>query len=225
MPLISHRGAAGLAPENSLESFRIATKFKPVFIETDVHCSGDGIFIIYHGDLKQTLTGERRSETYEQLKKTVPTLLTLEELLKRRFKTPFMFDIKCADDVESLITFLKSQRVPSTVGFTSPHSSALYRLKQAFPWAMTMISQPYHHGPIAAIELARDNNFSGISLNKWWLGPIVSIMCRHYKKEIMVYTINHSLWLWFAQTFFKNAYICTDYPNRYRKHFPVIPLQ
>jgi len=221
MPLISHRGAAGLAHENSLKAIRLAETFKPVFIEVDIHCTADGVFVMYHGDLKQTFTGNRRPESYAELKKQIPTLLKLEDLLSEKIKTPLMFDIKCSDDAGVLVDFLKRQKVSSTVGFTSPHSEALYALKRAFPYAITLISQPYHHGPIRAIELARDNNFSGISLNKWWLGPIVTLLCRHYNKQIMVYTINHSLWLWAAQTFFRNAFICTNYPDRYRKHFPL----
>ena len=222
MPLVSHRGAAGIAHENSLKAIKLAADFKPVFIETDIHCTADMVFVMYHGQLKQTLSGNNMPVTYAELKKRVPTLLKLEELLERNdMNTPFMFDIKCADVIDDLVAYLKHQGVPSTVGFTSPHVSALYALKEAFPHAITLISQPYQEGPIKAIELARDQGFSGISLNKWWLGPLPYFLCKRYKKRLMVYTINNGIWLWFAQTFFPDAMICTNFPDRYRAHFPL----
>ncbi len=217
MTLISHRGAAGLAAENSIASISAAKKYAPMFIEIDIHCTADMVFVLYHGDIQQTYTGNRRPETYAELKKSIPTLTKLEDLLETDDRTvPFMFDIKCADGIDDLIRYLSNQRLPSPLGFTSPHEEALTKLQQAFPDAITLIAQPYHHGPIAAIELARDKDFSGVSLNKWWLGPLPYLLCRHYKKQLMVYTINHRVWIWCAQKMFPRSMICTNYPDRYR---------
>lgn len=221
MSLVSHRGAAGIAHENSLSSMKRAQKYRPVYIETDIHCTSDMVFVMYHGSPKQTLTGENIPVTYHELKKQVPTLLKLEELLENKtIKTAFMFDIKCADVIDDLILYLQHQGLPSSVGFTSPHAHALIKLKKAFPHSITLIAQPYHEGPIRPIEIARDEGFSGISLNKWWLGPLPYFLCKRYNKQIMVYTIDHRLWQWFAQTFFPDIMLCTNHPERYRKSFP-----
>lgn len=223
MSLVSHRGAAGIAHENSWEAITFAKKYKPAFIEVDVHRTIDGVFVMYHGDLKQTYSGKDRAETYTQLKKSIPMILTLEELLnKDDGLVPFMLDIKCADAVHELVMFLKKHTVPKGSGFTSPHESSLLALQKAFPTAITLISQKYQAGPIRAIELARDRGFSGISLNKWWLGPLPYFMCKYYKKQIMVYTINHKVWMRFAQKFYPRIMLCTNYPNIYRDVFPVI---
>ena len=72
MSLVSHRGASGLAPENSLQAILAAQKYKPVFIETDIHCTADMVFVMYHGDVKEAYAGHRRPETYMQLKKQIP---------------------------------------------------------------------------------------------------------------------------------------------------------
>ncbi len=222
MSLVSHRGAGGLVHENSLEAMKLAQTFKPIYIETDIHCTSDKVFVMYHGDLKQTLTGNNIPATYAELKKRVPTLLKLETLLERKdINTAFMFDIKCADVINDLVAYLKQQGIPSSVGFTSPHAVALYELKKAFPHAITLISQPYQEGPIKAIEYARDQGFSGISLNKWWLGPLPYLLCKRYKKQLMVYTIDNRIWQWAAQTFFPDIMLCTNFPNRYRQNFPL----
>lgn len=220
MSLVSHRGAGGLAPENSWEAIKVAKKYKPVFIEADIHCTADMVFVMYHGDIKQTYTGNRRPETYVQLKKQIPSLLKLEELLEKDDHSfAFMFDIKCADDIDDLIAYLQQQGVPSSVGFTSPHEDALAKLNVAFPHSISLISQKYQAGPIHAIELARYYEFSGISLNKWWLGPLPYFLCKYYKKQIMVYTIDNRLWQWWAQTFFPNILLCTNRPDIYRRSF------
>lgn len=220
MSLVSHRGAAGLATENTAAAINVAKKYKPVFIEVDIHATADLVFVMYHGDVKQTYSGNRRPETFNQLKKQLPELLTLEELLDSDDHThAFMFDIKCADDIDDLIVYLEKRGLPSSVGFTSPHADALAKLKAAFPHSITLIAQPYHHGPIAAIEHARNFGFNGISLNKWWLGPLPYFLCKHYKKKLMVYTIDHKVWMWAAQTFFPDVMLCTNHPERYRSIF------
>ena len=220
MSLVSHRGAGGLSTENSKKAIQLAKKYKPVFIEVDIHCTADMVFVLYHGDVKQAYSGGKRPETFAELKKQQPTLLRLEELLELDDHThAFLFDIKCADAIDDLIAYLTHQGIPSSVGFTSPHAEALEKLNQAFPNSITLLAQPYHHGPVVAIELARDKNFDGVSLNKWWLGPLPYIMCKHYKKILMVYTIDHKLWMWFAQTFFPDILLCTNHPERYRSIF------
>jgi glycerophosphoryl diester phosphodiesterase len=221
MSLVSHRGAGGIAFENSKDAIDLAKTFKPVFIEVDIHCTSDMVFVMYHGDIKQTYTGNRRPETYAALKLKIPTLLKLEELLANdNHQSAFMFDIKCADDIDDLITYLQHEGVPSSVGFTSPHEQALKKLKDAFPHSITLIAQKYQAGPVHAIELARDYGFSGISLNKWWLGPLPYFMCSHYKKQIMVYTIDNKFWIWWAQTFFPRILLCTNRPDLYRLVYP-----
>lgn len=220
MSLVSHRGAGGIATENGAKAIAIAKTHSPVYIEVDIHCTADMVFVLYHGDLKQTYTGNRRPETYSELKNKIPTLLKLDNLLDSDdHSTAFMFDIKCADDIDDLVLYLQNNGVPSSVGFTSPHAEALKKLKAAFPHAITLIAQKYQAGPIKAIELARDADFTGISLNKWWLGPLPYFLCKHYNKQIMVYTIDNSIWQWWAQTFFPDIMLCTNRPDKYRKLF------
>lgn len=209
-----------MATENSLEAIMLAKKYHPVFIEVDIHCTADMVFVLYHGEVKEAYSGNRRPETYTELKKRIPSLVRLEDLLNSDDQShAFMFDIKCADDIDDLVAYLKKQGVPSSVGFTSPHESALIKLHTAFPHAITLIAQKYQAGPVRAIELARDNNLTGISLNKWWLGPLPYLLCKHYNKKIMVYTIDNTVWQWWAQTFFPDIMLCTNHPERFRGRF------
>lgn len=58
MILIGHRGLAGLAPENTLASFRAAAVHGLAMVEFDVRLSKDGVPLVFHDDsLERTTTG------------------------------------------------------------------------------------------------------------------------------------------------------------------------
>ncbi|KIL97378.1 Glycerophosphoryl diester phosphodiesterase [Paramagnetospirillum magnetotacticum MS-1] len=58
MILIGHRGLAGLAPENTLASFRAAAAHGLTMVEFDVRLSKDGVPLVFHDDsLDRTTDG------------------------------------------------------------------------------------------------------------------------------------------------------------------------
>ena len=69
--VVGHRGAAGLAPENTLASFRKAYELGVRLVEADVQLTADGVPILFHDDRLDRLTPERgsvRERTWEQLR-------------------------------------------------------------------------------------------------------------------------------------------------------------
>lgn len=48
MQLMAHRGASGLAPENTLAAFRLALDYQPEWFELDVHATADGEIVVMH---------------------------------------------------------------------------------------------------------------------------------------------------------------------------------
>jgi glycerophosphoryl diester phosphodiesterase len=57
--LIGHRGAAGLAPENTVASFRKAAELGVRWVEFDVHLSADGTPVVIHDDTVNRTTSGR----------------------------------------------------------------------------------------------------------------------------------------------------------------------
>lgn len=57
--VIGHRGAAGLAPENTLAGFRKAAEIGVGWVEFDVHLAADGVPVVIHDDtLDRTTSGK-----------------------------------------------------------------------------------------------------------------------------------------------------------------------
>ncbi len=222
MPLISHRGAGHLGSDNSLDAVKLGDSHDPAFIEVDINCTADNVLVVYHGSVSRFLQGKKTRETYTELLKKRPHVVTLDQILDVNVNAPYIFDIKIDDD-ESLrkITKKLSMLDREDFAFTSPHAQALLRLQNAFPGSMILQSQPYHHGPITALELARKHNFSGIMLNKWWLTPLVYKLCKRNAKEIGAYTIDSAMAIWLAQRMFPRAFIVTNRPDTYRRLFPI----
>ncbi len=57
--LFGHRGASASAPENTLESFRLACEQGASYIELDVHLSSDGEVVVIHDHSVSRTTGRR----------------------------------------------------------------------------------------------------------------------------------------------------------------------
>lgn len=68
--VFGHRGAAGLAPENTLPSFALGLALGADVLELDVHASRDGVIVVIHDPtLERTTdsTGQVREYTLHQL--------------------------------------------------------------------------------------------------------------------------------------------------------------
>ena len=55
--MIAHRGVSGLEKENTAAAFVAAGNRSYFGIETDIHCTADGKFIIIHDDTTTRVTG------------------------------------------------------------------------------------------------------------------------------------------------------------------------
>jgi len=58
-PVIGHRGAAGLAPENTIEGFRAGLEAGAEALELDVHLTADGVAVVIHDPTLERTTDRR----------------------------------------------------------------------------------------------------------------------------------------------------------------------
>lgn len=104
--VIAHRGASGLAPENTLAAFQRAVELGATFIETDLHVTRDGRFVAIHDEtLDRTTNGKGEVEDF-----------TLDEL--RQFDAGFWFDRDFAGE--------RIPTLPQILDFSSAHDVVFY---------------------------------------------------------------------------------------------------
>lgn len=120
MRVCGHRGAAGLAPENTLAAVQRALDLGVDLVECDVHASADGrVMVIHDPTLERTTNGTGRVErhTLQALRKLdagggerIPQLQEVIDLVKGRaelvceFKTPAVVEaaVACVRDAGML---------------------------------------------------------------------------------------------------------------------------
>lgn len=100
---IGHRGAAALAPENTLRSFERAIEVGVDFVEFDVLDLADGTLVVAHSDDLHEVShgaspGSVRARTLAELRQVAPKLPTLEEALEffDSQRVSLHVDVKCA---------------------------------------------------------------------------------------------------------------------------------
>lgn len=98
--MIAHRGVSGIATENTLTAFKAAGTRTYFGIETDVHRTKDGKFVVFHDDTLKRLAG--RNLTVEE---TDFETLQAVNLFETRF---YKSDEKnaCADGIPTLSEYI-----------------------------------------------------------------------------------------------------------------------
>ena len=84
MKIYAHRGASGLFPENTLPAFRHALDLGAAGIETDIHCTRDGVPVLTHDPSLLRTTGRAedvRALTWAGLQAIAPQVPRLTDLL------------------------------------------------------------------------------------------------------------------------------------------------
>ncbi len=218
MKIISHRGAAGLAPENTLLGIKVALEHKVEYIEVDVQTTKDSQLILYHDESVRgekgrqikikdsTLSEIRSADVYGQ------RIATLKEALKTAQKTPLLIDCKGNDWVEPLAAQLKRSKGPKPI-IASDDSKLLFAFKQVMPDAECFLSELTK--PFEAIQTAKALNFSGVCLLYSIYNPLVYWLAKRDKLKMTMYTVNRPISAWFLHFFYPDVLITTDYPDRF----------
>ncbi len=148
---IGHRGAAALAPENTLASFRTALEVGVDLIEFDVLALADGELVVAHsGDLHEVSHGAARGSVRDssltELREVCPELPTLDEALEffttEARETGVHVDLKSAHAADRVSARLAHFDVSERSLVSSFHLSALRRLATVAPTLRTGVSFP-----------------------------------------------------------------------------------
>lgn len=186
--IVGHRGAAGLAPDNTLESFAVAIRHGVDMIETDVRISKDGHAVIVH-DEHLTSSEEQQLKvidaTLPELRKHNDAVVTLEETIvfvDRRVR--LMIEVKRRVETKPVVaivaSFLERGWKPSDFMFASFDYKVLKKLQTALPDIELVVLEEW--SSIRATSRARRLGTSYLSMDQsylWW--GVVRGLSKRYK--------------------------------------------
>lgn len=224
MLIIGHRGAKGLAPENTIESFKAALKHKVDAIELDVRVSADNVPVLVHDPyvLPEKGSGLVVATTkLKDLKTLDPDLATLDEALrfiKKRRSTPVVIEIKPGVPIgpiaEVILSRLRNGWKIEDISISSFDPKVLAQIKTVLPEVRLVINEAW--SGVRATHRARKLDTKYITINQRWLwsGFIKSIVKGGYK--LSVYTLDDPAK---AKKWQKSGLYAaiTDFPDRFKK--------
>jgi glycerophosphoryl diester phosphodiesterase len=174
---IGHRGAAALAPENTLRSLRAAYEAGVDLIEFDVFELDTGELVLAHSDdLHEVSHGAARGTVHDQtlaaLREAAPELATLDEALEffadEAVGVGVHVDLKAPAGVEKVAEALGRFGLEGRTLVSSFHHAALRRLSALAPRVRTGVAFPRDRLRISG----RRGSASAISIGLRGLRPI-----------------------------------------------------
>lgn len=222
MKIIGHRGARGLAPENTVASLKKGLEHHVDQLEFDLRVTKDNVVILHHNSKLSDPNGmgiKIAHTTYAELKEHKYDLATFSEALEAiNFKVPLYIEVKRTIHITPIINALQAQldagRQPADFLLGSKSQRTLLALHQALPDIQTIVIEPW--SGVRATYRARQLNTHLISMNQLWLwrGFIAPMARRGWK--LHAYTLNNPAKAkrWAGYGLYA---VVTDYPDRFEK--------
>ena len=221
MKIIGHRGAAGLALENTLSSIRTALHAGVDVIEIDIRLTKDLHFVLSHDPSLRRVGGNSARISS----------LTLQEIQQIRLnngeKPPTLRQAYHEANGQALFIEAKGNSWASTLAdeikhipYTNISVIAMNHAELAVfhalaPDVPTFAVQHFKESEFfSTLRAAIRNSFTGIDLNFWQLNPLTYWLAKKYRLQIVVYTVNH-IWLArFVSWLFPDVSITTNHPEK-----------
>ena len=219
MIIVGHRGASGLAPENTIKALELGRDLADG-VEFDVRVTKDKVPILNHDagifdkDSRRWLI---KDYSYSQLKKLRPSLATLEEALSLKYgKTRVFIEIKALEPTEPIIQvirpYFKKRRLQIAIG--SFDFEVLKKVRTQLPEVQLFINERW--SSLRANWRARQLNTNQINIEHrfLWFG-LVSMLSRR-GIVLYTYTLNDPRK---ARNWQKHglAGVFTDFPNLFTR--------
>jgi glycerophosphoryl diester phosphodiesterase len=222
MIVIGHRGARGLAPENTLAALQKGLEHGATMLEFDVRVTADNIPVLIHDRYQRDLSGRKldiRQQTFAALQAHNPDLTTLKSVFETLPPTTQLYiEVKPAEQVEPIVTvidqFAAKEWPTKNIYLASKHQKTLLALHKALPNIQTVVVEPW--SGVHASRRARQLNTNLISMNRLWLWSGFIRAVAHSGNQLFAYTVNDpekaKKWQRYGL-----AGIVTDYPDRFKK--------
>ena len=217
--VIGHRGAAGLALENTRAAIKKGLALGASMLEIDVRRSHDGVLLLCHDPDLERIAGDKRrvadlnwAELRQIELRDGNHLISLVDVLKLVGSQPMMIEMKVGGTADELLAVL--DKFPDgNFSIASFKRNLLIELRKLRPGLSLYVLE--HHNVFDAVQFARRHRLQGIGLNFWLLHPLAYHAARRAEVKIYLYTVNHRFLAWFLRLLYPTATICTDHPERF----------
>jgi glycerophosphoryl diester phosphodiesterase len=219
MLVIGHRGAKGLAPENTAASLQAALDCNVDGIEFDVRTSSDGVPVLVH-NITIGVKGIDlvvRKTNFKDLKLANKDLLTLDEALRLiKNRCLVIIEIKPGSDIgpviECLRNRLRNEWELKNLSISSFSFSVLSKLNREYPELRLIVNEAW--SGVRAGFRAKKLKTIYITMNQRWLwsGYVSAVKRNGYK--LSAYTINDPAKAarWARHGLYA---VITDFPDRF----------
>lgn len=194
MIIVGHRGARGLAPENTVKAIRAGLLAGADMLEVDLRVKG-GEIVLSHDDTVRT-------ESYEKLADALKVL---------NGKVPIILEIKESEVVPLLPAALEDYR--GDFIFSSKRYNILDEVRRTMPNSKVAVTEPW--SGVRAITEASLLSTDELHINHNWLWSGFVRSMKHKGYKLYAYTVNtveraEELESWGIDG------IITDYPNLFK---------
>jgi glycerophosphoryl diester phosphodiesterase len=217
--IIGHRGAAGLALENSPESIKAALRSDVDAVEFDLRRTRDHKLVVMHDADTGRVASEKvriRDKTLDELRRLKlnngQPIPTIDDVLDVLGSKPLHIELKDDGSVGELLRAL-DRHPKAHVSVVSFQHNELYALRERRPDIPVYVLE--HFSPIDIIHSARRLRARGIGLNKWLMNPLTYRLAQRYGLELYLYTVNGRWIGHFLKRLYPAVNLCTDHPERF----------
>jgi glycerophosphoryl diester phosphodiesterase len=220
MKVIGHRGARGLAPENTIASLKKALQHNVDEIEFDLRVTKDGVVVLHHDrDIIDPNGKHRRiaKYTYEELLAHKPDLATFVEALDSVNRAvPLYIEVKPGEPTAPIVSivreYLKNTGRPEDFYFGSYSFKVLQALHSALPDIKTIVIDNW--SGVRAMHRARKLGTKQLSMNRFWLWSGFIRATSRAGYQLVSFTVNDPKQArhWERAGLYG---VVTDYPDRY----------
>jgi glycerophosphoryl diester phosphodiesterase len=229
--VIGHRGAAGLAPENTMPSFELAVAHAVDAIELDVHLSRDGVPVVIHDyTVDRTTNGhglvsqltvrelkELDASSKSQSSFSGAQIPTLDEVLRwAKGKTRVVVELKGTENlalVNETLGLIRENDLLKDVQIISFDHSALQRVRALEPKMRT--GALYFAKPADPIVLATSIGADALCPHWSFVSGDLMVAAREAGLAVCVWTVNDVEEISAAVAAGVDA-LTTDFPDRVR---------
>ncbi len=219
MVIIGHRGAAGLAPENTIKALELGRDLADA-VEFDIRVTKDKIPVLNHDGGIFDKNNRRwliKEFKYSQLKSIKPNLATLEEALALNYgDTRIFIEIKALEPtgpiIKALRLCLKKKSLDIAIG--SFDFGLLKDVRTQMPEAKLFVNESW--SALRASRRARQLNTDIININYRFLWFGLIRMLGRRGKVLLTYTLNNPQK---SRQWAKHGLygVFTDFPNLFTK--------